>query len=218
MLNMDFSKRVVIDTASQPWADSPASGVRRKPLEREARESGHVTSIVEYLPGASFSQHAHPHGEEIFVLEGVFSDETGDYGAGTYLRNPPGSRHTPFSEQGCIILVKLNQFAEDDSQFVRIDTTQSTWDKCGEKLEVMVLHKHANEQVALIRWAGADRYHSHGHFGGEEIFVLEGELKDDLGTYPAGTWTRSPHGSQHEPYVSGATTLWFKSGHLPEAQ
>ncbi len=107
MLNMNFAERVVIEAAAQDWQPSPAAGVWRKPLAREYREQGHATSIVRYEPGSRFNTHPHPKGEEILVLEGVFSDETGDYPAGNYLRNPPGSSHAPFSEQGCIIFVKL---------------------------------------------------------------------------------------------------------------
>ena len=99
MLNMDFTKRVVIDTDTQDWAASPAPGVLRKPLAREGKESGHATSIVSYAPGSSFSRHEHPRGEEIFVLDGIFSDENGNNAKGTYIRNPPGSSHSQFSEQ-----------------------------------------------------------------------------------------------------------------------
>ena len=112
MLNMDFSKRVVVNTADEEWVASPRAGVWRKPLAREEAEQGHATSIVRYDAGASFSVHDHPLGEEILVLDGVFSDETGDYPAGTYLRNPEGFRHAPFSKEGCVILVKLHQFQE----------------------------------------------------------------------------------------------------------
>ncbi|MBY6195671.1 cupin domain-containing protein [Vibrio hangzhouensis] len=215
MLNMDFSQRIVIDTEQMTWIASPESGVKRKPLEREALESGHVTSIVEYLPGASFHRHTHPLGEEILVLQGVFSDEHGDYPAGTYIRNPPGSAHTPFSEQGCIILVKLNQFDPEDLTPVCIDTNVATWQPSIGQMEILPLHHFKNERVVLIRWRDEDSYHSHGHFGGEEIFVLEGRLIDEMGEYPKGTWTRNPHESHHQPYVNGPTTIWFKSGHLP---
>ena len=104
MLNMDFSKRVVIDTQYQDWVASPMAGVWRKPLAREEAERGHATSIVRYEPGASFSLHDHPKGEEILVLQGTFSDESGDYPAGCYFRNPEGFRHAPFSQDGCIIM------------------------------------------------------------------------------------------------------------------
>ena len=127
MLNMNFDERLVIDTQPMPWQPSPSSTVWRKPLEREAKESGHTTSVVKYEAGASFSEHSHPYGEEILVVEGVFSDENGDYPAGTYLRNPPGSKHSPFSKKGCVILVKLNQFDQRDLQEVRVDTHNTPW-------------------------------------------------------------------------------------------
>ena len=92
MLNLDFEKRVVIETKDRPWQKSPMAGVLRKPLAREDAERGHATSIVRYEPGASFSEHGHPLGEEILVLEGTFSDASGDYHVGTYFRNPEGFR------------------------------------------------------------------------------------------------------------------------------
>jgi len=116
---MDFEQRIVINTHHQDWIASPKTGVWRKPLAREEAEQGHATSIVRFEAGATFSEHDHPLGEEIFVLEGVFSDHTGDYGAGSYIRNPQGSIHAPFSQQGCVLFVKLHQFQSDDSQHIR---------------------------------------------------------------------------------------------------
>lgn len=69
---------------------------------RQAR----ATSLVRYQPGSHFSAHEHGGGEEILVLDGVFEDEHGYYPAGSYLRNPPGSRHTPGSTEGCVIFVR----------------------------------------------------------------------------------------------------------------
>lgn len=120
MLHMNFAERVVIETASQPWQASPMSGVWRKPLARAQAEAGHATSIVRYDAGSRFRAHTHPRGEEILVLEGVFSDEDGDYPAGSYLRNPAGSQHSPFSVGGCTLLVKLHQFQDGDVDSVRI--------------------------------------------------------------------------------------------------
>lgn len=151
MLNMDFSKRLVIETDPMEWVASPAKGVWRKPLEREAKESGHTTSVVKYDPESSFSEHPHPKGEEIFVLEGVFSDETGDFSAGTYIRNPPGSAHSPSSKNGCTILVKLNQFDDRDLAQVRVDTNQTEWLPGIGGLQVMPLHEFEHEHVALVK-------------------------------------------------------------------
>jgi len=215
MLNMDFGERVVVETASADWIPSPMPGVMRKPLAREDAERGHATSIVRYEPGASFRAHDHPLGEEILVLEGIFSDETGDYPAGTYFRNPEGFRHAPFSKEGCVLLVKLHQFQDDDAAHVVIDTLNATFQPGAGNLQVLPLHQHGSEQVALVRWPAGERFQDHSHFGGEEIYVISGEFLDEDGRYPAGTWIRSPHLSKHFPYVEQETLIWVKVGHLP---
>lgn len=215
MLNMDFSKRLVIRASDQDWVASPAAGVWRKPLEREAKESGHTTSLVKYEPNSKFATHPHPRGEEILVLEGVFSDEYGDYPAGTYLRNPPGSKHAPFSKKGCVLLVKLNQFGPNDLETVRINTSQAEWLPGIGGLQVMPLHNFEHEHVALVKWPKGEKFQPHHHFGGEEILVLSGELNDEFGNYPKHTWLRNPHMSEHFPFVIQETVIWVKTGHLP---
>jgi anti-sigma factor ChrR (cupin superfamily) len=215
MLNMDFDKRVAIDTSRRDWEPSPMPGVWRKPLAREEAERGHTTSLVRFDPDSYFSRHEHPQGEEILVLEGTFSDEHGDYGPGTYFRNPPGSGHTPFSKNGCVLLVKLDQFASDDTDPVRINTLDTPWLPGQGGLEVMPLHEFRGEHVALVNWPAGERFQPHSHFGGEEIFVISGEFKDEFGSYPAGSWLRSPHMSRHHPFVDQDTVIWVKVGHLP---
>ena len=215
MINMDFSQRVVINTGQQPWLASPKAGVWRKPLARAEAERGHATSIVRYEPGASFSPHDHPLGEEILVLDGVFSDASGDYPAGTYLRNPEGTRHAPFSEPGCTLLVKLHQFQETDTDPIVIDTHSTPWQPGQGRLQVMPLHQHRGEQVALVKWPAGEMFQPHTHVGGEEIYVISGEFADEHGRYPAGSWLRSPHLSRHTPWVDVDTIIWVKVGHLP---
>ena len=214
MLNMDFSKAVMINTNDQPWLASPMVGVERKPLAREEAEKGHATSIVRYKPGAKFSAHDHPLGEEILVLEGIFSDGSGDYPAGTYLRNPEGFRHAPFSKDGCVILVKLHQFQTGDIHRVTIDTNTTAWQPGIGGLEVMPLHEFAGESVALVKWPAGEHFQPHTHFGGEEIYVICGEFIDEHGRYPSGSWIRSPHMSRHDPYVEQETIILVKVGHL----
>ena len=215
MLNMNFNELVAINTNQQEWQSSPMAGVWRKSLAREAAESGHTTSVVKFDSGSYFSPHTHPMGEEIFVLEGVFSDEHGDYPAGSYLRHPAGSKHKPFSEEGCVIFVKLDQFSPDDLETIRLNTNNIGWLPGEDSLEIMPLHEHDFETVALEKWPANTRSRPHSHFGGEEIFVLSGRLKDEWGDYPAGSWIRSPHNSEHAPYTEEETVIWIKSGHLP---
>jgi len=214
MINMDFEKQVLINSNEQHWIKSPMAGVWRKPLAREEAERGHATSIVKYEAGAKFPAHDHPLGEEILVLDGTFSDETGDYKAGTYFRNPEGFRHAPFSEQGCLLLVKLHQFQSDDTAHINIDTSNTAWRQGIGGLMVMPLHEHGTESVALVKWPAGEHFQPHSHFGGEEVYVISGEFIDEHGRYPAGSWIRSPHLSRHNPRVEVDTVIWVKVGHL----
>ncbi len=215
-LNSDFSRRVVIDTAAEPWIGSPQPGVERRLLDRLGGEVARATSLVRYAPGSSFSDHVHGGGEEFLVLEGVFSDERGDYPAGTYVRNPPGSKHRPFSRGGCTLFVKLHQFAKSDLQRVVIDTTTANWSVASEAgLSRVVLHQHRDEKVALVRFAPGARLPDDPHPGGEEVLVLEGVLSDEAGDYPAGTWVREPAGSAHAPFSREGCVIYVKEGHLP---
>jgi anti-sigma factor ChrR (cupin superfamily) len=121
-LHADFSKRAQWDTHAMKWIASPADGVERKMLDRIGEEKARATSIVRYAPNSRFPEHEHLMGEEFLVLEGLFSDEHEDYPAGTYIRNLDGTRHSPFSEDGCTILVKLCQFESGDDRQFSVDT------------------------------------------------------------------------------------------------
>lgn len=211
---MDFSRRVVIDTAQMDWQPSPAQGVWRKPLAREFAEHGHATSLVRYDAGSRFSTHEHPNGEEILVLDGVFSDEHGDYGQGTYLRNPPGTRHAPFSEQGCTLLVKLHQFAPGDDTQLSIDTQAEPWLPCHGDIENQPLHHFGRERVCLIFWPAGATLALSRFAGGEEFYVIRGCLRDEQGRYPAGTWVRTPDRLRHAPTAEADALVWMKVGHL----
>lgn len=216
-INADFSKRVVIRPEDYNWVKSPANGVERMMLDRIGDELARATTIVRFAPGSQFDAHTHGGGEEFLVLDGVFSDETGDYQAGTYVRNPIGTSHTPHTDQGCTILVKLYQFDETDQAQFHIDTSAAGFmPGQAEGLSVLPLHNVEGENVALVRWAPGTRFSEHAHWGGEEIFVLEGTFQDEHGDYPEGTWIRSPHLSRHTPFSDEGCLIWVKTGHLPQ--
>jgi anti-sigma factor ChrR (cupin superfamily) len=215
-INDDFLIKAVVDTNKLFWIESPASGVERKYLDRIGTEVARASSLVRYGRNSSFAPHTHHGGEEILVLEGTFSDENGDYPAGTYLRNPPNSAHSPHSKDGCTIFVKLRQFHPEDDLTVRIDTTTANWyPGLVPVLSVMPLHEFDGVGTALVRWAPNTIFRPHVHPGGEEIFVLEGVFHDEDGSYPAGTWIRSPRFSKHAPFTkSEGATIYVKTGHL----
>ena len=215
-LNADFSKAVVIDTAKLAWEDSPMAGVQRRKLDRIGDEVARATSLVKYAPQSYFSPHTHGGGEEIFVLDGIFSDEHGDYPAGTYIRNPIGTTHKPHSEDGCEIFVKLHQFDKGDKAHFTVDTKAAEFlEGSAPGLTVLPLHSFEGESCALVRWAPQTKFNPHRHFGGEEILVLEGTFSDENGDYPAGTWLRSPHMSMHHPFSETGCLIYVKTGHLP---
>ncbi|MDA0718241.1 MAG: cupin domain-containing protein [Cyanobacteria bacterium] len=214
-LNADLSQRAVLDSNALAWSPSPMAGVDRRMLDRCGDELARATSIVRYAPGSCFELHSHGGGEEILVLAGSFSDQLGSYGAGTYLRNPIGSSHAPSSEEGCKLLVKLQQMHPADYRRLVVNTNESQWlPGMVQGLTVLPLHSFGSEHVALVSWAPGTKFQKHGHASGEEIFVLEGVFQDEQGSYPAGSWLRNPPGSVHMPWSEEGCTIWVKTGHL----
>lgn len=219
-LNAKFDQQVVIRPEQYHWQPSPMPGVERMMLDRIGDEVARATSLVRYAPNSTFSQHRHDGGEEILVLEGTFGDEHGLYPAGTYMRNPIGTAHSPVvGDEGALIFVKLHQFDAQDQEQKAIDIHTAQWHPgLVDGLSVIPLHQHGHENVALVRWAPNTRFNPHRHWGGEEILVLEGTFYDEHGSYPAGSWLRSPHMSQHCPFTKeDGALIYVKTGHLPEA-
>jgi anti-sigma factor ChrR (cupin superfamily) len=217
-INADLNQRALVYSEEIPWVDSPFPGVQRRMLERDGDEVARATSIVRYAPNSYFSAHVHGGGEEFLVLAGVFSDEHGDYASGSYVRNPPGSAHTPYSKAGCTIFVKLWQMEPDDQNYVAINTSRAVWQSgLVQGLQVMPLHTYGMEQIALVKWEPGTQFNHHDHPGGEEIFVLEGVFEDEFGSYPKGTWLRNPPGSVHTPFSREGCLIYVKVGHLKSA-
>ncbi|MDM7859211.1 cupin domain-containing protein [Alteromonas sp. ASW11-36] len=216
-LNSDFTQRVVIRPEEYQWVDSPMAGVERMMLDRIGGEVARATSIVRYAPNSEFPEHIHGGGEEIFVLDGVFADEHAQYPAGTYIRNPIGTSHAPkVGSNGATIFVKLHQFDPTDKAQITVDTRSERWSPgVVQGLSVMSLHTFGSEHVALVKWEPDTQFQPHKHWGGEEIFVLQGTFYDEHGEYPQGTWIRSPHLSQHTPFTQeDGALIYVKVGHL----
>lgn len=217
-LNSDFSMPAFAHTQDMDWVESPDNGVWRKRLELVGgAESGRVTSVVRYDPGASFAAHDHPGGEEILVLEGVFSDEHGDYPQGTFMLNPEGFSHAPFSREGCVLFVKLRQFAGNNRRHVNVPTQNMGW-AAGPTpgLSTKELYNQSDypEHIILARMDPETIIPRHDHLGGEEAFVIDGEFEDEFGRYKKGSWYRLPPGSSHGMVTKTGATLYLKSNNL----
>ena len=219
-LNADFSQRVLLHADELDWQASPMAGVERRMLDRIGDEVARATTIVRYAPGSHFSAHTHGGGEEFIVLDGVFQDEHGDFPAGSYVRNPPTSRHTPGSEPGCVIFVKLWQFDPDDRTPVMIDMNKMGSVEARERpgVSVMPLFRDARETVQVETWAPGQQV-SEDLPEGAELLVLEGGLEEGGDTLRKHSWLRLPVGSRLEA-TAGAdgARVWVKLRHLPHAR
>ncbi|MEM7089811.1 MAG: cupin domain-containing protein [Pseudomonadota bacterium] len=216
-LNADFSSRVAVLSEQLEWQASPMQGVDRRMLDRIGGEVARATTIVRYAPGSKFSAHTHTGGEEFIVLDGVFQDEHGDFPAGTYVRNPPTTSHTPGSEPGCIIFVKLWQFDMDDrTQFRK--TMAEELDDPIDGVATALLHQDARETVTYHHLDAGATLTSHAP-GGIEMLVIDGAVTADQDALGKNAWLRLPEGN---PLVAVAGSegakIWMKSGHLPYAK
>jgi anti-sigma factor ChrR (cupin superfamily) len=212
-LNADFSQRVLVHSAEMAWQASPSAGVDRRMLDRIGGEVARATSIVRFAPGHSFSPHTHGGGEEFVVLEGVFQDENGDYPAGTYVRNPPTTRHTPRSDRGCTIFVKLWQFDPEDRTQFRMDMAEALTPQA-EGVRRALLHRDAQEEVSYFDLAPGASLEVEAP-GGIELLVLGGDLTEGGDRLGTGAWLRLPDGRPVSATAgAGGATVWMKTGHL----
>lgn len=216
-LNADFKERVVVHSDQLEWIASPMPGVDRRMLDRIGGEVARATTIVRYAPNSKFSAHTHTGGEEFIVLDGVFQDEHGDFPEGTYVRNPPTTSHTPGSEQGCTIFVKLWQFDMDDRDQFRKTMAEELGDFT-DGVATALLHQDDREVVTYSHVnAGATLHNADA--GGIEMLVIAGSLEQGGETLGKGAWLRLPMG-QPLTAVAGrdGAKVWIKTGHLPHAK
>ncbi len=215
-LNADFDERASVHAARIPWLPSPAPGVERRMLDRLGDEIARATTIVRFAPGSRFPAHVHGGGEEILVLEGVFQDDSGDFPAGSYIRNPPESRHTPASAPGCTLFVKLWQFDLADRTHVSIATDKMPFQSAPGRggVEVMPLFRDAREDVRIERWPAGAAIPIDAA-GGMEIFVLDGSFSEAGEIFEPMSWLRLPKTARTEvrTFEAGAR-VWIKQGHL----
>jgi hypothetical protein len=217
-LNANFDERASVHGAMLEWQASPMKGVERRMLERIGDEVARATTIVRYAPGSKFSSHVHTGGEEFLVLDGVFQDEHGDFPKGSYIRNPPQSEHTPGSDEGCTILVKLWQFEASDRTHVVTDTSKQALQPVASRdnVGVMPLFNDGREDVRLEKWDGGATI-AFTPKGGVEVFVIDGGFAEGGETFSEQSWLRLPVGTKLEAKAgSDGCLCWIKEGHLSQ--
>ncbi len=213
-LNGDLGVRVSMHSTALEWSDSPSGGVSRKRLHRVGPvESGQVTSIVRFAPGSAFSAHEHPDGEEILVLEGVFTDERGDWPAGSYLLSPEGFEHRPSSTPGCTLFVKLRQYGGAGRETVALHRDALIWAEgrvVGSRRQILYRDDRFPEEVTIERWSpevGEREWPDGG-----EVFVLSGAFEESGELFNRGSWLRIPAGGRLAPRVEEGCEVYVKAG------
>lgn len=85
--------------SSAPWQETNVPGIALVPLHPPTLPRGpepvEATVLIRMDPGHGYRAHRHEGVEEVFVLEGGYRDERGEYRAGDYVRYEPGSVHSP---------------------------------------------------------------------------------------------------------------------------
>ena len=205
-LNMDYQERLVIAAHNEVGEEIA--------LENETGGRERTTTVLQMPPDTALPPVNLPGGEELFILEGDLSDDQGSYGAGTYLKTPAGQTPRRHTKSGCRLFVKRNHLAPEDLAVVRIDTGRAEWFQGFGMLNVLPLHEYEGRSSALVYWPPGATFQPHKHWGGEEIFVIDGTFQDEHGDYPRGTWLRSPHLSTHNPFSREGCLILVKVGHL----
>lgn len=93
-----------VDPAQLPWQPSDTPGFDIVTLFQN-RTTGESTVLMKVAPGAVADVHAHDMLEEIYVLEGEFSDQMQRYAKGQYCIREAGAPHTAASPTGCLVLL-----------------------------------------------------------------------------------------------------------------
>lgn len=67
-------------------------------------DAGPKAALLRFRAGGRVPMHEHTGYEHILVLSGAQVDENSRAETGTVIVNPPGTRHSVYSEFGCIVL------------------------------------------------------------------------------------------------------------------
>jgi len=214
-INDDLTVPVIVHAAQLPWKSSPAAGVDRRMLFRIGEEVARATSIVRYAPRSAFPRHTHGGGEEIVVLDGVFQDEHGDYPAGSYFRNPPGTSHVPASKDGCTIFVRLWQFRDGDrDQIVRQPAEGRSVEPRPGAARAIELFDDGFENIRFESWM-AGRTITVENARGLEMLVLSGSLSIGGQILTAQSWARLPAGEALRAVCGpDGVKVWLKDAPL----
>jgi len=214
-INENSLSRTAIQPTSLTWYQTTFSGIWFGCFESNDEVQEHpVTMLTRFDPDGFFNLHGHPGGEEILVLQGNFRDETGVHPPGTYMLNPEGFIHRPYSDEGCLTFVKLRQHGGQTRQQVRTNIFEGSWQQgIIPEIEVQPLYQQIgySEQVWIERWSPGAKLSNVVETEVKEIFIIEGTWSDELGDYPTRSWLRYPPNCSYSPYSEDGCLIYVKT-------
>ncbi|MUG95353.1 anti-sigma factor [Scytonema sp. UIC 10036] len=214
-INENVLTRVAVLTTTLVWYQAPFTGIWFACFESDCEVQDHpVTMLTRFDPGGFFPLHGHPGGEEILVIQGNFADETGIYPPGSYMLNPEGFIHHPYSDEGCLTFVKLRQHGGQTRQQVKTNIYELSWQSgIIPQIQVKTLYQQMDfpEKVWIERWQPGTALSNIVESEVKEIFVIEGTWSDELGNYPSGSWLRYPPNCSYSPSSTTGCMVYVKT-------
>lgn len=96
---------ILKDLLSGGWSQLCFAPFREGIAISSLLEGSPAIAVLRYDPGARVPLHEHVGSEMILVLDGAQTDEKGTYCKGDMVINPVGSRHSVWSDDGCVVLL-----------------------------------------------------------------------------------------------------------------
>lgn len=202
-VNANLLELITIDSNNVAWQPTGIAGVSQKIFERigagaEARE----TTLLRLDPQTSVPGGVAQCRVDMLVLAGSVHIGDAHHAAGMFVRVPAGTDVTLRSADGATVMIKKRGGRASGKSFALNTLDRANWAAWGgrgsEKAQL-----YDADQLPEASWVGYMlpdlTIPEHDHAGGEEIFLLEGELRDERGLYGPGFWIRFPIGVRHTP-------------------
>jgi len=124
----------VVKPAEMEWKPTRFPGCEVKTLYMD-HQTGVMTALMRFAPGAVLPDHEHVNVEQTYVLEGRLVDKEGPAegiaaGPGEFIWREVGSRHVAWCPEGGLMLAMFqvpNKFYEKDGRVT--DPTGKLWDE-----------------------------------------------------------------------------------------
>jgi len=236
-IRTDFNQEELVDTNTMEWSKGPFTGTQIKILDRIVG-SDHapcVTALCKFDAGCVTPEYMNENGDDMLVLDGTYSDDTGDYPAGMYIRDQRTSAHISRSREGCVIFAKWNWIAKTDmnSKMIKknIMDASAEWTTAadGHKFQTLYKSEHTGETVVIHLLEPNTSSKWHEPKAGVEAFCLDGscsiidsETDMELCKIKAGVWHRYSlsQAGRHLKFKAGAEGYRVMvrtgyAGHLP---